>query len=91
MIQSSSDVGRIFVVADFFFSLGVVGAIDDPLAVGRVVRAAVVAEFVRELLDVGAVGVHGIDIEVAMAQGREDDLFSVNRNGCFGVVARRVG
>ncbi len=53
-------------------------AIDDPLAIGRVERAAVVAQFMRELFDVPSVSIHRINIEVAAAQGSERDLFSVN-------------
>src|ERR1039458_2486177 len=44
----------------------------------------------RELLHVLAIGVHGIDIEIAVAQGSEDDLLAVARDRGFRVVAGRV-
>src|SRR5262245_30391820 len=37
------------------------------------------------------VGVHDVDLRVAIAEGREDDLPAVGRIAPLGVVARRVG
>src|SRR5579863_5602001 len=68
-----------------------VGAVDDPLAIGREGWAAVVAEFVRELLYVAAVGVHGVDVEIAVANGGERDLLAVERDCGFGIIAGSVG
>jgi hypothetical protein len=48
--------------------------------------AAVVAGLVGEAADVGAVGVHGVDVDVAVAGGGEDDLRAVVRDGGLGVV-----
>src|SRR5690349_3224909 len=63
------------------------GAVDDLFAVVGPERTAIVAQFVGELLYVGAIGIHGEDIEVAIARGSENDLLAVARNGGFGVVA----
>src|SRR5208283_592030 len=82
---------KLFIFADLGVGLGMIGAVDDPLAVFGIERAAVVAELVRELLDVLAVGVHRINVEVAVARGSENDLFAVFGDGGFGIVAGRGG
>ena len=74
------------VVGDFRRGLGLLGAIDDFLAVIGKERAAVVAEFVRQLADVAAVGVHGVNIEIAIARGGEDDFLAVAADGRLGIV-----
>ncbi len=68
-----------------------VAAVDDPLAVRREERAAVVALGVGDPSRVLAVRVHDVDLAVAVAERREDDLRPVGRIASLGVVARRVG
>src|ERR1700687_233027 len=67
------------------------GAVDDFLAIVRPEGAAVVTQLVGELLHVGAVGIHGVDVEVTVAGGSEDDVLAVAGDGGLGVVAARVG
>ena len=66
-------------------------AIDDLLAVVRPEWTTVVAEFVRQPAHVLAVGVHRVDVEIAVAHRSEDELLAVERDRRFGVVAGRVG
>src|SRR4051812_18048786 len=73
------------------FGLFAVAAEDDPFAVGRNERTAVVAGGVGELPHVGAVGIHDIDVGVAIAVAAKGDLLAVFRVGSFGVVAGDVG
>ena len=65
---------------------GVVGPVDDPLAVVGEEGAAVVAGRVGHALHVRAVGVHRVELEVAVARGREDDRLAVGRDRGLGVV-----
>src|SRR6202007_849748 len=44
-----------------------------------------------QLLHVRAVGVHGVDVEVAVADRREDDLLAIGRDDRFSVVAGLFG
>src|SRR6267143_2359344 len=67
------------------------GAVDDLLAIVRPEGAAVVTHLVGELLHVGAVGIHGVDVEVTIARGSEDNVLAVAGDGGLGVVAARVG
>ena len=64
---------------------------DDLRAVRIEERAAVVARRVREPLHVLAVGVHPIELDVAVAEAREDDRAVLPADRRLGVVARRVG
>src|SRR6185369_6888041 len=66
------------------------GSVYDLFAVIGPERAAVVTEFVSKLPRVFAIGVHGVDVEVAIARGSEDDVLAVARYGGLGVVAWRV-
>src|ERR1700674_1026514 len=67
------------------------GAVDDFLAIVGPEGAAVIAQLVGELLHVGAVGIHGVDVEVAIAGGSEDDVLAVPGDRGLGVVAVRAG
>src|SRR5258708_26945981 len=67
------------------------GAVDDFLAIVRPEGAAVVTQLVGELLHVRAVGIDGVDVEVAVARGSEEDVVGVGGDGGLGVVAARVG
>lgn len=75
----------------FFGGLWAASSKDKALAVGGEECAAVVAQFVRHLPELSAVGVHHPQFEVARADAGEDYLFAVGRYGGFCVVARRVG
>ena len=63
----------------------------DLRAILREERAAVVAHRVRELAQVGAVGVHPPQLEIARALRREDDRAVFRAHRRLGVVARRAG
>src|SRR6184192_2324843 len=67
------------------------GAVDDFLAIVGPEGAAVVTQLASELLDVGAVGIHGVDVEIAIAGGSEHDVLAVPGDGGLGVVAVRAG
>jgi hypothetical protein len=82
---------ELFVIFYFLRSFGVLGAIDNFGAVVRPEGAAIVAEFFGELADVGAIGIHGENIEITVAGGGEDDVLAVASDGGFGIVARGVG
>src|SRR6202158_1106751 len=82
---------QILVLGDFLGRSGMLGAVDDFLAIVRPEGAAVVTQFVGELLHVGAVGIHGVDVEVTAAGGSEDDVLAVAGDGGLGVLAARVG
>src|SRR3974390_587849 len=82
---------QVLVILHFFRRFGMFGAIDDFLAVVGPEGAAVVAELVGKLLHVGAVGIHGEDVEVAVARGGEYDVLAVASNRGLGVVAFGVG
>src|SRR5271154_2968376 len=64
-----------------------VSAIDDPFSIWRIERPAVISQLMRELLNVLAIRVHRVNIQVAVAQGSEDNLLAVLRNGRLGVIA----
>src|SRR5438445_6049742 len=66
------------------------GAVDDFLAIVRPEGAAVITQLVGELLHTGAVGIHGVDVEVAVAGGREHDVLAVPGDRGLGVVAVRA-
>src|SRR5262249_668230 len=68
-----------------------VAAENDPLAVGRDERPAVVAGSVGELSHAGAVGIHHKDVGVAVAVAAECDQLAVLRIGPFRVVVLGVG
>ena len=80
---------EIFVVGDLLGRLRMLRAVDDLFSVIGPERAAVVTQFVRELLHVCAVGIHGEDIEVAVTRGGENDVLAVARDGGFRVIAVR--
>src|SRR6266513_1593369 len=67
------------------------GAVDDFLAIVGPEGAAVVTQLASELLDVGAVGIHGVDVEIAIAGGSDHDVLAVPGDGGLGVVAVRAG
>src|SRR5216683_4745973 len=62
---------QVFIVGDFLLVLGVLGAVDNLLSVIRKERAAVVTQLMRELANVLPVGIHGVDIEIAIAHRRK--------------------
>src|SRR5258708_25756181 len=66
-------------------------AINDHFVIRRIIRAAVVAWLKRQPLDVLAVNVHRIQLEVAVTLAGEDDLLAVRAYGGLGVIAGRVG
>src|SRR2546421_10860721 len=66
------------------------GAVDDFLAIVRPEGAAVITQLVGELLHTGAVGIHGVDVQVAVAGGREHDVLAVPGDRGLGVVAVRA-
>src|SRR5258708_34673208 len=82
---------KFFVVGNFLGRLGMLGAVDDLLAVVRPERTAIVTQLVRELFHVAAVSIHGVDIDVGVARGRENDFLAVARDGGFRIVAWRIG
>src|SRR2546423_542134 len=66
------------------------GAVNDFLAIVRPEGAAVITQLVGELLHVGAVGIHGVNVQVAVARGREHDVLAVPGDGGLGIVAVRA-
>src|SRR5690349_21048454 len=73
------------------FGLFAVAAKNDPLLIGRNERAAVIAGGIRDLTNVRAVGIHQIDVGVAVAIAAKGDELAVFGIDPFGVVAGRVG
>src|SRR5579862_3724690 len=63
-----------------------VGAVSDPAPIGRKERPAIIAERVGEPPDPASVGIHGVDFQVAIAGGCENDLLAARREGGFCVV-----
>ena len=72
----------------FFQAVGPVG---DPLAVGREEGTTVVARLVGQLPHSGAIGIHHIDVGIAVAIADKQNLPAVGGEGAFGVVAGSVG
>src|SRR5262249_54841767 len=81
---------QVLVVDDLFRRLRMLGAVDDLLSVIRPEWTAIVAQFMRELLHVAAVGVHGVNVEIAVAGRGKDDLLAVTSDSGFRVVAWRM-
>src|SRR5947199_227008 len=67
------------------------GAVDDFLAIVRPEGAAVITQLVGELLHTGAVGIHGVDVQVAVAGGREHDVLAVPGGRGLGILAAERG
>src|SRR5262249_33192685 len=65
--------------------------VDDFLSVVGPERAAVVTKLMRKLLHVRAIGIHSVDVQIAVARRGEDDVLAVARNSGFGVVSMRFG
>src|SRR6202158_3934074 len=82
---------QILVLGDFLGRFGMLGAVDDFLAIVGPEGAAVVTQLVGELFHVGAVGIHGVNVEVAIAGGSEHDVLAVPGDGGLGIVAVRAG
>ena len=61
------------------------------VAIGRPPRPAVVTDGVGEALHVGAVHLHGVDVEVAVLERREDDPLAVGGEDALGGVDVVVG
>ena len=59
---------------------GIAGPPDDHGPVGRVKRAAIVADPVGDPPHVGPVDVHGVQLDVAVLGGREDDALPIGRH-----------
>src|ERR1700733_3609485 len=57
-----------FIVRNFLWRLGMLRAIDNFLAVIRQEWSAVIAKFMRQLPDVATVGIHGVNIQIAVAR-----------------------
>ena len=96
--QISSVVGRIRfcfsrfgVIGFLLIRLRMISAIDDLLAVVRPEWTTIVTEFVRQPAHVLAVGVHRVDVEIAVTHRSENEFLAVERDRCFRVVAGRVG
>src|SRR5690349_6157446 len=68
-----------------------VSAVNDPFAVGRKERSAIVAQRVGQAPGPGPIGVHGVDFQVVVARGSEDNLLAVAGEGGFGVVTGAGG
>ncbi len=67
------------------------GAPDDLPAVGREVGAAVVARGVGQPLDVAAIGIHPVELEIAVTVGGEDQRAVLGADGRLGVVGGVLG
>ena len=67
-----------------------VRAIDDLFPVVRPEWTTIVTEFISQTPHVLTVGIHRVDIEVAIAHRSEDELLAVERDRRFGIVSRRV-
>ena len=61
--------------------------VDDLLPVGRIERAAIVARGGGQSDNIAAIGIHRIDVEVAIAGRGEDDAAAIGREGRLGIVA----
>src|SRR5690606_15069180 len=79
------------VVVELLAGPGARGAPDDLRAVGAEERPAVVARRVRDALDVLPVRVHPVEIDVTVAEAREDDRAVLLADRRLRVVALRVG
>ena len=64
-----------------------IGAVGDPGAVRREERAAVVPRRIGQLPHVSAIGIHDVDVGVAVPVADEEDLLAVRRERALGVVA----
>src|ERR1035438_3256592 len=67
------------------------GTVDDFLAIRRPERAAIVTQLVSQLADMRTVGIHGVNVQIAVARGSEDNLLAVAANGRLGVISGSVG
>ncbi len=81
---------QVLVVGDRLGRFGLFRAVHDFLAVVGKPRAAVVAQLMRQLAYVASVGIHRVNVQVAVAHGREENLFPVPADGGFRVVPRRI-
>src|SRR5215471_4613363 len=88
-IAGADEAGReeVLVALHFLGRFGMLSAIDNFLAVVGPERPAIIPEFVRELLHVRPVGIHGVDIEITVTRGSEDDALAIASDGSLGVVA----
>ena len=66
-----------FVLIQFLLIGGMLGTIDDPLAVGRKERPTVVAHFMSQPPRVSPVEIHRIDLQIPVAHGGPDDRLPV--------------
>src|SRR5271163_190811 len=82
---------EVLVILDFLGRLGMLGAIDDFRTVVGPERAAIVAEFIGQLLHVAAIRVHGENVQIAIAGGGENDVLAIAGDGRFRVVASSMG
>ena len=57
--------------------LEAVGSVGDPLAIRGEERATIVAGLIRELADVAAVGIHHVDVGIAVTVAHEQDCAAV--------------
>src|SRR5262249_40845427 len=81
---------QVLVVDDLLRRLRMLGAVNDLFSVIRPERAAIVSQLMGELLYVAAVGIHGVDVEVAVAGRGKDDLLAIRSDGGVRVVAWRM-
>src|SRR5262245_9839233 len=77
-----------FVFLQLLFGLWMVGSIDNGFAVPGEKWTAIVSLLGGEPLGAGAVGVHGVNVEISGSHGCENDLFTVSRDGSLGIVTR---
>src|SRR4051794_8182382 len=63
---------EIFELLHFGICLGTTGAPHDPLTIRRIESAAVVADFIRKSVLIGAINVHLVELDVVIARRCED-------------------
>src|SRR5262245_26251409 len=66
-------------------------AVDNLTAIGRKERPTIVTHVMRQAPYTCAINVHGVQLQVAIAYGSENNLLAVRRYRCFGVISWRLG
>lgn len=70
---------------------GMMRAIDDALAIAGEEGAAVITGRARQTPDVATVGIHDVDVGIAIAHRGEDDLLPIRGDRGLRIIAGRIG
>src|SRR5208283_144771 len=68
-----------------------ISAVDNLFSVGRKERTAVITEFMCQLLDVGSIKIHRINVEVAVPDRGKGNFVTGGGDDCFSIISRSVG